>query len=76
MIDASTLNQIQSWSSADRLELIEELWISLDDECFVPPMSEELRAELERRRDAIKAHPEGSSSWDEVVTRVRSRFRP
>ena len=76
MIDSGTLTQIKSWNSVDRLELIEELWISLNEECFVPPLSEELRTELERRRDAIMANPERSRSWDEVVTRVRSRFQP
>ena len=76
MIDSGTLTQIKSWNSADRLELIEELWISLNEECFVPPLSEELRIELERRRDAITANPERSRLWDEVVMRVRSRFQP
>ena len=70
MVDANTLTQIRSWSPSDRLELIEEIWVSLDDECFVPPVSEELKAEVARRRDAVKAHPERSRPWEEVVARV------
>ena len=72
MVDVRTLNQIKTWSAEDRLDLIEQIWVSIEDEHFVPELSDEFKAELERRRDAAIAHPERSSSWDEVAARVTS----
>lgn len=73
MVDSKTLTEVCSWSPADRLELIEEVWFSLDQECFVPPMTEELRFELTRRREAAKSHPEHSRPWNEVLASIRAR---
>ena len=64
MSRAETVAEIKSWSAEDRLELIDQLWMSLEDEPFVPDLTDDLKAELERRRDAVMAHPERSRSWD------------
>lgn len=70
---ADTLAVIKSWSVEERLELIEQLWISLKGEPFVPDLTDDLKSELERCHDAVMAHPERSHSWDEVVARIQSR---
>ncbi len=73
MVDVATLDSLKQLSVEDRRELIEELWLSLVDEPFVPELTDDLKHELERRRDAAIAQPERSSTWDEVVARIRSR---
>ncbi len=75
MVDVATLDSLKQLSVEDRRELIEELWLSLVDEPFVPELSEDLQQELERRRDAVIRHPERSRTWDEVFARIRSRAR-
>ena len=72
MVDVATLDSLKQLSAEDRRELIEELWLSLDDEVFVPELSDDLK----RRRDAVKAHPERSRTCEEVVARIQSRVRP
>ena len=76
MVDVATLDSLKQLSAEDRRELIEELWLSLDDEVFVPELSDDLKQELERRRDAVKANPERSRTWEEVVARIQTRARP
>lgn len=75
MVDAATLDSLKHLSIEDRRELIEELWLSLADEPVVPELTDDLKHELERRRDAVIAHPECSRTWDEVVARIQSRVR-
>lgn len=73
MVDIATLDSLKQLSVEDRRELIEELWLSLADEPLVPELTDDLKQELERRRDAVITHPERSRTWDEVVARIQSR---
>ena len=72
MVDVATLDSLKQLSVEDRRELIEELWLSLVDEPVVPELTDDLKHELERRRDAAIAHPERSSTWDEVVNQIQN----
>ena len=40
----------------EKLQLVEDLWDSIDQD-LMPPMSEELKAELDRRWAWVQAHP-------------------
>ncbi len=73
MVDVTTLDSLKQLSAEDRRVLIEELWLSLADEPFVPELTNDLKQELECRRAALKAHPERSQTWDEVVARIQTR---
>ena len=55
-----------------RLELIGQLWDSLDD---VPPLSPEQLAELERRSAELDARPDDGLEASEAVTQLRNRLR-
>jgi len=59
--------------AAERLALLEELWDSLseDDEALV--LTDEQRADLERRLAEADADPTGAAPWEEVRERIRSR---
>jgi putative addiction module component (TIGR02574 family) len=61
---------IDSWSVADRLRLIGEIWDTLDDESqFEIPESH--RKELERRIADYETDPAGGSTLQEVMDRLR-----
>ncbi len=56
---------ISHLSPAQRIELIEALWDSLDP-AEAAPITPELAEELERRSAEAEANPAGGRSWDEV----------
>jgi putative addiction module component (TIGR02574 family) len=62
-------------SAAERLELVEELWDSLSDDDEALALSDEQRADLERRLAEADADPTGGSPWEEVRERIRNRPR-
>lgn len=61
----------------DRLELVQELWDSIAEECEQKPfpLTEAQREELERRIRELDAHPERAIPWEEAGERLRARSR-
>lgn len=62
-------------SLAERLELVQELWDSIAEECEREPypLSDEQRQDLERRLAEADADPTGGAPWQEVRERIRHR---
>jgi putative addiction module component (TIGR02574 family) len=60
-------------SPQQRLELIGELWDSLEDE--LPPLEPEMLAELDRRLAEFAANPAEGRPAAEVIARVRATLR-
>jgi putative addiction module component (TIGR02574 family) len=60
--------------AAERLEIVEELWDSLAPEEF-PPLSDEQKAEIDRRLEAHEKDPGRASPWEEVQARLWARYR-
>jgi putative addiction module component (TIGR02574 family) len=58
-------------SPRQRLDLIEALWESLDDEDV--PVTEAQRAELDRRIGGFEQDREQSVSWDQLSAELRQR---
>lgn len=58
--------EIAALPVADRLELIEQLWDSLESEAAELAVPEWHRAELDRRLAAHAANPSAARPWDEV----------
>lgn len=52
-------------SIQERLDLIEELWDSVDQH-DVPPATPELLAELERRATEAEGSPQGGKQWRDI----------
>lgn len=63
---------IRKLSIEERLQLIEEIWDSLDDEQDAPGLTEAQRLELDRRLDDAGRFPEDSMDWEDVKAWVRS----
>jgi putative addiction module component (TIGR02574 family) len=60
-------------SVEEKLELIDDLWHSLREEDL--PLSDELRAELDRRLDLLDRDGAVGRTWEEVRDDMTSRDR-
>jgi len=65
------LDDIQSLSVDERLDVIEEIWDSIDDEPSPPMISDELKLELDLRLAAHHRNPNEGSTWAEVKAGLR-----
>lgn len=60
-------------SVAERLQLIESIWDSLENNFESLPVPDGLIEELDRRQAALEANPDSALTWEEVLRRVRER---
>jgi putative addiction module component (TIGR02574 family) len=71
-VDPTTaLQEIQSWPVEDQLELVFQLWDRLVEGGWQPELTDDLKAELDRRLASYGANPENVLTWEQVVARVR-----
>ena len=68
-------DELARLSTAERLELIEELWESISDDDGALALTPEQREDLRRRVAEADADPDGGAPWDEVRERIRQRER-
>ncbi|MGD0023739.1 MAG: addiction module protein [Xanthobacteraceae bacterium] len=59
---------------AERIDLVEALWDSIEPE-RLPPLSAEELDELDRELAEHRADPSGAQSWEAVRAWLRSRRR-
>ena len=64
---------ILSLSVAERVQLVEDIWDSIVEVPQEVPLTEEQKAELDRRLDAYHQDPNEGSPWGLVRERIRSR---
>jgi putative addiction module component (TIGR02574 family) len=67
----TVINEVDSWPVEDRLRLMEEIWEGLRDQGFEPELTDELKAMLDRRLEALDANPENVKTWEEIKRHVR-----
>ncbi len=73
MVDQTLLDRVSRLSQADRLELIAELWQSIEvDELEVTQAERDL---LDDRLADVHDRPAAGRSWDVVEAELRSRHR-
>lgn len=66
---------IDRLSTAERLQLVEEILDSLEDQREPPPLTDARRQELDRRLAALDADPAAVRPWSEVEARILERLR-
>lgn len=71
---ASHAIPVDDLTAEERVELIGQLWDSLDS-ATAAPMSEALAAELDRREIEADAAPEAGQTWPEIRTDLTSKLR-
>lgn len=64
---SQTIHDLKSLPIADRLKVVEAVWDSIAEEPVPVALSEEQKAELDRRLAAYKANPEDVLTWNEVL---------
>ena len=66
-----TLQQIAGWPVEDQLELLERAWDRLVDAGWQPALTDEFKAELDRRIAAADANPGSGMTIDQLLEHVR-----
>jgi putative addiction module component (TIGR02574 family) len=61
--------------ATERLEIIDALWDSLESESANLPVSDELRAEIERREAEHEQDPSTAMDWEDFRKELQSRAR-
>jgi putative addiction module component (TIGR02574 family) len=64
--------ELMELTPAERIELMEDLWDSLDPESLPPLTTEELD-EVDHELAEHRADPSGAQSWETVRTWLQSR---
>lgn len=64
------LTEAAKLSVPERIELVAAIWDSMAFEINALPISENHRAELDRRLADFEANPEAGRSWQEVRARL------
>ena len=63
---------ILSLSISERIQLVEDIWDSITEAPDSIPLTEEEKAELDRRLDAYHQDSNEGSPWDIVRERIRN----
>jgi putative addiction module component (TIGR02574 family) len=66
---------IDRLSADERLQLVQEIWDSLEAEELELPLSDAQKQELDRHIAALEANPDAVVPWEEVEARALARFR-
>jgi len=72
-------DQVMQLPAEERLELIDELWDSVHPPGSLRPgepfvLTDEQKAELDRRLEEHERHPERTEHWEVVRARLWARF--
>ena len=65
------LKQLLALSLDDRIELVEELWDSIEKELEASPVPDSVKAEVDRRIDEYLADPSKALTYAEVRRRMK-----
>jgi putative addiction module component (TIGR02574 family) len=68
-----TLEELRKLSVEDRLQLLQDVWTSLDEERDRLPIPGWHEEELERRLMSFEDNPDAGSHWPEVKKRLLER---
>ncbi len=70
-----TLNksQVMKLSIPERIQLVEDIWDTITEAPDEVPLSEQKKAELEKRLEAHQRNPAEAAPAETVLKRIRSR---
>jgi putative addiction module component (TIGR02574 family) len=67
----TTLQTVQAWPVEDQLVFLFRVWDQLVESGWQPELTDDLKAELDRRLASYQANPNNVLTWEQVVARVR-----
>ncbi len=65
-----TIEEVLKLPIPERIRVVETIWDSIVEHPEALPLTDEQRAELDRRLDALEKDPHAGSSWAEVRHRI------
>jgi putative addiction module component (TIGR02574 family) len=65
-----TLEEVLRLPVAERIRIVEAIWDSIADSPESLDLSDEQKAELDRRLESLEKNPDAGSPWSEVRERV------
>jgi len=71
----SVLSEVKSWSVDDRLRLVQEVWEQLPEHIHGSDISDEMKAELDRRIEEMDRSPESGVPWEVVKANIVAQFQ-
>jgi putative addiction module component (TIGR02574 family) len=71
----SVLNEIETWPIGERIRLVQDLCDRLADDESEPALTEEMKAELDRRVEQLDRTPELGVPWEVAKARALARVR-
>lgn len=72
-MSSHNISMILDLSLPDRLEIVQDLWDSIEQEADAAPIPEFHLEEIRRRLEDHRREPTAGSSWQEVERRIRAR---
>lgn len=73
-MNQSLLKELLQLTPAERIELAEDLWDSIEPE-EMPPLTQAQKQEIERRYAEHVRNPSRGTKWEDVKTRLLARYR-
>jgi putative addiction module component (TIGR02574 family) len=67
----TTLNQIAALPVQDQIELLHQAWDRLLESGWEPELTQEQKAEFDRRLDDLDARPQNIVAWEKLIEHVR-----
>jgi putative addiction module component (TIGR02574 family) len=71
----TVLVEVDAWPIGERIRLLNELWDRLLDQGHEPELSDEMKAELDRRLAEDDAGPDDVVPWENVKAEALARIR-
>ena len=65
-----TLDEVLQLPVPERIRVVEAIWDSIAETPEALELTDEQRAELDRRLDSLEKNPNAGSSWAEVRDRI------
>ncbi len=69
-----TIDELKALPLQDRLKVVEAVWDSMEEDGSTLALTQEQRAELDRRMAAHEADPDSALTWDQVLERLRGKL--
>jgi putative addiction module component (TIGR02574 family) len=67
----TALHAVQAWPMADQLEFVQRVWDHIVEAGWRPNLTDEQKAELDRRLSAYRADPSNVLTWEQVEAHLR-----
>jgi putative addiction module component (TIGR02574 family) len=69
------VSEILKLPVAERIRAVQEIWDSIADDSDNVPLTDEERAELDRRLEEYYRDPKAGAPWEEVRDRIRRNIK-